>query len=76
MSHQALEIQRSVPGSQAREHFTVPNLVAKVYLNPSPGWSSQFRPQLNIQWTPGLGRNAIVQKSKAHSGVTFHVTAN
>lgn len=52
------------------------NLIAKVYLNTSLGWSSQFRPQLNIQWTAVFGENAIVQKTNAHSGATFHVTAN
>lgn len=62
MSHQAQEIQRSAPGSQLRERFTVLNLIAKVHLNHSLGWSSQFRPQLNAQWTAGLGENAIVQK--------------
>lgn len=62
--------------TNVREHFTVPNLIAEVYLNPSPGWSSQFRPQLNLPWTAGFSENAIVQKLNAHSGVTFHVTAN
>lgn len=76
MSHQAREIQRSVLGSQLREHFTVPHLIAKVYLNPSLGWTCWFRPQLNIQWNAGFGENAIVQKSKANSRVTFHVAAN
>lgn len=54
----------------------MPHLIAKVYLNPSLGWTCWFRPQLNIQWNAGFGENAIVQKSKANSGVTFHVTAN